>query len=562
MPGTEDNGPVALRRTPRRSAAHTQPPPSATTTTTTAASKTPGRGRKRVRFSDPGPLHDGHDADADADELQTTGLTPLVRRTTLTKPRRRHSTPAPGSGSGMGGGGGGGGEVRVLALAQVLDGRVVRRIRRNGLSEEMHVVEGARRRRAREAAEEVARLRGEVSERDAEIARLRAGTGDEDGDGDGVRVGVRVRALEREVEGLREALAAARDGQGRMATRGRGGSSSPAPSWDWTVAGRDPFRGHVFMDLDVDDDDKDAFGETTMAELACSTPSRRGRNGKEGGGALATPPTTSPASAPWSPSPTPRADAAVQAALPDAETDALRAERASLQRELATVGAALDGYTGQAGALADTLAGFDPAPTATATASASAQLPPTDLAPRLQALLARLSDRTAALVSLTSTLGSLGFPGATAPDMLGSLTSALRAARLELEYVAPGECTLPLTSAGAALLDGLLARLRGLAARAAEADARADAGAAREGCLRAQLAARVDAMDAMGARLDALEGEARRARALRDATVAERRREVERLDGALRAAQEVVQRLRVDGLGLAGRGGGAGEETA
>ena len=67
----------------------------------------------------------------------------------------------------------------------------------------------------------------------------------------------------------------------------------------------------------------------------------------------------------------------------------------------------------------------------------------------LDAVLQSLSDRTAALMELNSSLSSLGFPGKNAEEIIGSLSNAFRAARLELEYLTPGELTLPLSSHGA-----------------------------------------------------------------------------------------------------------------
>src|SRR6478735_1994076 len=147
--------PIAIRRS-RRSSIKPEPDmPSSP-----MPSKTPKRGaNRRVRFSDPG--------------ASSSGLTPMVNRFTVATPkRRRHSslpiqtTPStirsspalPESG-----------EVTFLPLRQVLDGRVQRRIRRNGLSEEMNVIQQEKRRRSIEAKEEIEKLRDQLKARDREI---------------------------------------------------------------------------------------------------------------------------------------------------------------------------------------------------------------------------------------------------------------------------------------------------------------------------------------------------------------------------------------------------------
>ena len=79
--------------------------------------------------------------------------------------------------------------------------------------------------------------------------------------------------------------------------------------------------------------------------------------------------------------------------------------------------------------------------------------------------------------------------------MLTTLATAFRSARLELEYLTPGEITLPLTSHGAEVLDLLLVRLRELAHKVKEGDDAIDEYHSIELNLRQQLDARVSVMD-------------------------------------------------------------------
>jgi hypothetical protein len=445
----ESQLPLALRRERR----HAQKP--AADDGPKSGATTPGRKpkpRKRVRFSDPGPVI------ANLEDELSTGLTPMVRRTSLLpkSSSRRHSTPArllrlqgqdddtddPISPST---------QIHFLPLRQVLDGRVKRRLRRNGLSEEMNVIYSERRRRAQETQDEIARLKKDLAEKDEEIRNFHDQTIEFDTE--------RVWELEQQVEALKDKLAS-RSGVRQAMT-------PSSPTCNWTMAARDPFSDD-FMELDTDDAEDDVFGDTTMADLACSTPSRRARD------SFPTPPATSPTLAPQTPSSrtpssrrlpsplTPFSDAGVQAALPDPEKQIMEKDLASLQLEVGKLKSSLETYTSLASRLSDKLSPYQPLTTG--------EEPHSDIHDRLAMVLQTLSDRTAALLDLNKSLSSLGFPGSDAVEIVTSLSSAFRTARLELEYLAPGEVTLPLSSAGAAVLDLILDRLRDLAKKNREAD--------------------------------------------------------------------------------------------
>ncbi len=204
----------------------------------------------------------------------------MVRRTALvssSRTPRRHSTPAGLSRLSNGSGipsyetedSPFSGEVRFLPLRQVLDGRVKRRIRRNGLSEEMNTIYAERKRRADETKAEIERLKAALAEKDEEIERLHDETVVLDTD--------RVWDLEQQVAALKKELAS-RSGIHQV-------PSSPADAW--MRAARDPYPEDF---MEVDDDDDDNFGEATRAELLCSTPTRRRMEAS-----FPTPPATSPA---------------------------------------------------------------------------------------------------------------------------------------------------------------------------------------------------------------------------------------------------------------------------
>ncbi|KAI2469085.1 hypothetical protein F4781DRAFT_422250 [Annulohypoxylon bovei var. microspora] len=469
--GDEQDLPIALRRTPRVSVGRVVSSDLSRIETATASSKTPSKARskKRVRFSDPGPEIEHHDA------ASTTGLTPMVRRTSLgvapSPKRRRHSTPA-GQRSNPddedelshGSNSNNGNEVRFLSLRQVLDDRVKRRIRRNGLSEEMNTITQEKRRRTQDQKTELQRLRDELADKDHEIERLQNTTVAQDT--------ARIMELEYEIDSLRNELRR---------------QCEPGPDvdqtrhYDWTLAARDPFSDTVM-------DDDDAFGDTTMADLVCSTPSKR-----RASASFPTPPCTSPTipatpcsmrrGAPVTPQShiSVQAHIGVQASLPDPEKEALEAELGSLRLELTKLSEVLETHETLKSRIADKLTA----------ARAPAEEGSMDVEAHLDTVLQSLSDRTAALSDLNSSLSALGFSGNDAGEIISSLTGAFRSARLELEYLTPGELTLPLSSRGAQVLDLVLVRLRDLARQVKEDEGAIDEYHALELSLRQQLGARV-----------------------------------------------------------------------
>ncbi|KAI1088872.1 hypothetical protein F5B19DRAFT_485629 [Rostrohypoxylon terebratum] len=484
--GDEQDRPIALRRTPRLSVGRTAPSDLSQLETAATSLRTPSkpRSKKRVRFSDPGPEIEHHDA------TLSTGLTPMVRRTTLgvapSPKRRRHSAPISqkilqnGKEGELGrdSNGNGSNEVRFLSLRQVLDDRVKRRIRRNGLSEEMNIITQEKRRRTQDQKAELERLRDELAEKDHEIERLQSTTiiGQDTG---------RIMELEYEIDSLRNEL------RSRSSGSGCGGlDADQTRPYDWTMAARDPFS-----DSCVDDDD--GFGDTTMADLVCSTPSKN-----RASASFPTPPCTSP-TIPATPcslrrihpvTPEPHSGAGMQADMgvqtsftfPEPEEkEALEAEMGSLRLELTKLTEVLETHEAFKSRITDKLAA------AHAPAKPDSGEGPMEVEAHLDTVLQCLSDRTAALLDLNSSLKDLGFPGNDASEVITSLTGAFRSARLELEYLTPGELTLPLSSRGAEVLDLVLVRLRDLARQVKEDEDAIDEYHALELSLRQQLGARV-----------------------------------------------------------------------
>ncbi|AEO59799.1 hypothetical protein MYCTH_2045175, partial [Thermothelomyces thermophilus ATCC 42464] len=491
--------PIALRRT-RRSIGICSSKPGESSksaspcasprrpTKATPAVRTPDSRKRGVRFSDPGPSIAGG-----GDSELSTGLTPMIRRTSLRSSQmsRRHSTPGRLFPASRGTSADpdvralpAGGEVYFLPLRQVLDGRIKRRIRRNGLSEEMNTISAERKRRAEETKAEIERLKAELARKDEEIQRLHDETVVLDTE--------RVWELEQQVASLKRELAS------RSGVQQQDLPSSPAS--EWTRAAPNSCQDD-YMELDIGDD-LEEFGEATRAELECSTPTRRML------ASFPTPPATSPEpQPPQTPCRrsfgTPRSHVGVQATFPDPDKQQLERELKSLQLEVTKLTATLESYSSLASRLSDKRLNLPPSERPSTADSAE------DLEAHLNTVLQTLSDRTAALAELDSSLKGLGFPGSDAFEVVESLRASFRSARLELEYITPGEITLPLTGAGAAVLDLVLSRLRALAQRNRDADEAIDEHRATEFSLRQQLSARVTAMDRLAAQLTASERAAR-----------------------------------------------------
>ena len=613
-----DDRPIALRRSRRGS---TGDPRTAASTrqrknvelnriTPSKPAREP-RGKKRVRFSDPGPIEEEHDTSS-----PSTGLTPMVRRSTIDglppAKRRRHSTPLrqvqnanddspanPPSNN----------IIHFMSLRQVLDDRTRRRIRRNGLSEEMNTIDSEKRRRKAEQKAEVERLRNELASKDSEIKRLRDTSFMADAD--------RIIQLEQEVEYLNSSLSE----KSRM-------DDSQSESSVWAMS---PGREGPYSDdfMDYTNDDADDFGDTTMADFACSTPTKAREPPPST--SFPTPPFTSP-SLPVSPftfrqqqqrpatplsnvsvqtsSPdqssvsvqtprhsqtnvsvqtprheqssvsvqtphrqqtsagvqtvlrqqssasvqTPRhqqsnasaqtpqpilSNISVQASMPDPEKESLEAELQCLRSELTRLSETLAAHEDDKSRLYSKI-----------WAASSMPENKEDVESHLDAVLQNLADRTAALMELNSSLTSLGFPGKDADEIIASLANTFRAARLELEYLTPGELTLPLSSRGAEVLDLVLVRLRELARKSRDDDDAIDEYHALELSLRSQISARVDAMDRLNRELE--EGGLRLRE--RDDRIIQLEIGLDRLKGAvgdyqrdIRELEDLVQKLESDG---------------
>ncbi|KAK7757417.1 hypothetical protein SLS62_000430 [Diatrype stigma] len=673
--GASDDRPIAQRRTPRRSlgravASRRKEGDVTNGTKTTTADNKARTSKKRVRFSDAGPQTE-QQQQQQKHNASSTGLTPMVRRSSLgvaPSPKRRRTSTTPlrrvqnaadldNSDDMDGKSTPTSSIIHFASLRQVLDDRMKRRIRRNGLSEEMNSIDAEKRQRDADKKAELQRLRDQLARKDEEIERLRDSTIlSQDTD--------RIMQLELELESLRGALSE------RAKSEGGDEDMESDDNEEWTLAAQDPFSddySHNVDDEGFEGSSVGGFGDSSMEDLACSTPSRAASVAAMG--AFPTPPSTSPAipTTPFSyqnkglvtpssnigvqvsnpsthmgvqvsnpsshmgvqvsnpsthmgvqvsnpsshmgvqvtnpsshmgiqvsnpsshmgvqvsnpsshmgmqttgtPSThagvqattssshigvqassatshasvqatTQSSDISVQAALPDPERQALETELDALRQELTKLTETLESHEALKTRLSSKIH-----------AAIASSSPPTgenktqehaenrneqeqekqkeaSIESHLDTLLQNLSDRTAALQDLNVSLLGLGFPGADGGEVVASLAAAFRAARLELEYLAPGELALPLASHGAEVLDVAVSRLRALGRKSRDDDAAIDEYHAQEQSLRQQLRARVDAGDKLQADLR----EARAALADRDARVEDLEVGLDRCKGAL-----------------------------
>ncbi|PTB69076.1 hypothetical protein BBK36DRAFT_1193045 [Trichoderma citrinoviride] len=425
----DQDTPIALRRSRRVNAKSASPPAAMP-----SPPMTPHRRKSRFCCSDPGP------------SSISSGLTPMVRRTYLAEtPKGRRlvnitpsspTTPRTKRQSDAGGGGGGGGGD--LNLHQTIDGRVERRIRRNGLRDMLHRMEQEKRRTEQSAQTQIDRLRAEVRARDREIYELQNATVVMDTE--------RIWGLEQQVRKLK----------GELAKRSLVKKEEEATQYySWAEPSIEVARDDE-MDMTVDEP---RFGGNEAVVRVKTSPSRRARS------SFLTPPPTSPtvAASPCyreaSPSPSSRHP---HMEFREPETEQLEEEIESLQCKVQQLTATLDSYTALCGRIGKTLSNGSVKRKAVSSSEG--------IEKQVQLLVQTVSDRAAAATQLTSAIGELGFPGNDASEMIASVAAGFRDALLEFVYLTPpGEVTLPLSRPrGAEVLDLLLTRLRALTKKSRE----------------------------------------------------------------------------------------------
>ncbi|KAG4438266.1 hypothetical protein IFR05_006248 [Cadophora sp. M221] len=437
--------------------------------------ETPKRTKKKVRFSDPGPAIES--------DYASSGLTPFIRRTSLSTPesKRRQSTPArlwnragydvePASGT-----------LQFAPLRQVLDGRIKRRIKRNGLSEEINIIEFDKRAEARGRKSEVERLKNELALKDLEVQGMR----DEqdiasqiEGESGGsittnTTLSTKVQELEQEIRYLKEEL-----------NRRESDSDTIDDPSNWTLVARDPYNYDDDDNMMITNYDED-FEDMTGNDELMTTPTRLNTS-------FPSPPSTMPNTPCKSVC---SMSAGIQASLPisDPENEELKSQLQSLQAEITKLTSAVAFNEDNATRLAEKLFEFIPVNESHDHSTLDSALD--TVLTQLALTQSHALEHSTAFSALSNEITNLGFAATSPDEALESIRKQFRQARLDLEYLTPGEVAEGFENEK--LLSLLVSRIRVLLEKVKDRDESIDQYHEQEVLLRQQLNDRVSVMESM-----------------------------------------------------------------
>ncbi|PHH49932.1 Myosin-11 [Ceratocystis fimbriata CBS 114723] len=394
------------------------------------------------------------------------------------------------------------GTMTFQPLRAVLEGRVLRRIKRSGLSEEMNTIEAENRRRKRLLREQLKDLKNQLELRDREIDELRNSTLNSTM---GFEPDSRVLDLERQIEDLKNELnrsamatpvdhkfddwdmreASYSDDETELATELASNDNEHDDNTTQHIVHREDHDDHNDISDHLMDDHDDEFGNATIQSLACGTPARATQKQKApNSNTFLTPPITSPAAGTFGgPSKTVspetamidggcqtsedlhKANAAMQAVVKHNVSMAQDySHEARMEQQLAALNQ-------QMGEMLETMASYNRVLRDFKTQLQDYSIPvPAGsdreiIQTKISSLLNAVNAKTATLDSLNHSLHQLGFPGSDSHEIVDSIRDTFQTARLELEYLIEGEYELPDTSNSAEIFDMVLASLRDLSKR-------------------------------------------------------------------------------------------------
>ncbi|CAD6455841.1 230eff8e-7313-458e-ad23-65b4b37efc87 [Sclerotinia trifoliorum] len=494
----ENDQPIALRRKRRscnggeilsRSNSQASALPSIEVSIPPPATPRSKRSKKRVRFSDPGP-----------NLLQSSsGLTPFFRKTSLSsaKSNRRHSAPVkrlldrrqdnePFCG-----------ELQFAPLRQVLDGRVTRRMRRNGLSEETNKVEWEKKHEAKARKSEIFRLRKELEEKDYELQCIQdehdvaSQLGFEAGTSilPNATMVEKFQEMEKEIQELKEELSQKEE-------------RSDAHH-DWQTGTRDPFDfddDDHNMSVDGDhhtlnrhDDDTgmvidSSYDDHKMMNFngSFSKPGDLLNTSTQHNISFPSPPATIADTSSQKPS---FSSNSTQANFLDPLNAKLEAQLFDLQSEIKSVSSALALNKDHEYRLFQKLSSYISSDQSHDNSTLDSALD--SVLTTLTIAQAQVLENEASFNALSTEVTSLGF-SADPETTIKIIVEQFRKARLELEYLTPGEVIEGFENDK--LLSMLLDRLKNLAEKARKQDETIDQYHEQEVILRQQLTARIDAL--------------------------------------------------------------------
>jgi chromosome segregation ATPase len=357
---------------------------------------------------------------------------------------------------------------------------VTRRLRRNRLSEEINTIKWEKRNEAREKKSEVERLRNELAAKDLEVQSMRdkqdlASQIEVESGGSittNTTLSAKVQELEQEIRDLKAEL--------------QRKESDTEQDPNWTIAERDPF------DFDDDDDDDhmitnydDDFRESMMNDEMIATPTRLNTS-------FPSPPSTMPNTPCKSVS---SMNAGIQTSLPipDPENEILKSQLQSLQSEISKLTAAIAFNDDNQTRLAQKLSEFIPTDEFHDHSTLDSALD--TVLTQLALSQSHALEHTTAFSALSNEITNLGFSCSGPEETLEEIASQFRQARLDLEYLTPGEVVEGFENDK--LLEMLVSRIKFLLQRVKERDDSIDQYHEQELLLRQQIDTRVTVMEEM-----------------------------------------------------------------
>jgi len=250
---------------------------------------------------------------------------------------------------------------------------------------------------------------------------------------------------------------------------------------DWTLAARDPYtfedEEDNMMITNYDDDFTNMMDDDIM-----TTPTRLNTS-------FPSPPSTMP-NTPCKASSVTSAGIQTSLPIPDPEKDHLKDQLESLQSELSKLSSSIAFNEDNHSRLSSKLSEFLPTDEGHDHSSLDAALD--SVLTQLALSQSHALEKETAFSALSYEITSLGYSSCVGPEeILSTIASQFRQARLDLEYLTPGEVTEGFENEK--LLDMLVSRVRVLVQKAKESDESIDQYHEQELLLRQQLGTRIDA---------------------------------------------------------------------
>lgn len=348
-------------------------------------------------------------------------------------------------------------------------------MRRNGLSEELVKIEWDKKHAAKGRRREVDRLRQDLEDKDSELQNVRdnLALARQISSDSGVSLDA-ISSLNSKVQEQEEQISAL-----EATLREKEAEAENDPNW--AMEARDPFDFDDEVDI-MSSYDQD-FGDVTMADELMTTPTRLRTS-------FPSPPSTMP-NTPSKLVSSSSIGTQASLSLPDTEKEALNSQLSSLQSEISKMTSTIALHEDNQSRLSEKLSEYIPTDISHDHSSLDSALD--TVLTQLALSQSDALEKSTAYSALGNEIAELGFKPRSSPDeMIAAIAAQFRQARLDLEYINPGEAVEGFENEK--LLGMLVSRLRVLNQRAKEGDDKIDQYHEQEVSLRQQLNTRIDAM--------------------------------------------------------------------